>query len=137
MEKIWLIGNLQQDFPDRLFLTNQDVLKTLFYHHNVMRQPFPIVYKTLAEKMKIKWANNSTVTFQRIKQKMACLVKKYETVRKHKKDRGQIEKLSFFLDELQKNFDITPQTTVKPNKNQLFELDNLNAELPEVVELYV
>jgi hypothetical protein len=29
MEKIWLIGNLQQDFPDRLFLTNQDVLKTL------------------------------------------------------------------------------------------------------------
>jgi hypothetical protein len=83
MEKIWLIGKLQQDFPDRFFLTNQDVLKTVFYHHNVMRQPFPIVYKRLAENMKIKWANNTTVTFKRIKQKMACLVKKYETVKKH------------------------------------------------------
>jgi hypothetical protein len=31
-----------------------------------------------------------------------------------------------------KNFDITPHTTVKPNKNQLFELDNSNAELQEV-----
>lgn len=91
---VWLIGQPEENLPENVLPTSSDVLKTFFFHHNILKKTVPVSLKATTEELMTLWqkARIPTAFQPNIISKIKSLVEDYNLLKKNKSRVSEAQK---------------------------------------------
>jgi len=109
--EVWLVGQPEPFLPHNVLPTSGQILRTVYYHHNILHKTIPESLKATSEDLVSIWncARISTAFQPNIVSKMKALIEDYNLMKKNKAWKSQTQRNheQDFTEQTGKLFDIS------------------------------